>query len=403
MKRSALMYCCRSARRSGNLRRTIEVARKLSDSFDVTVLMGDAIPGRIKFPDNVRTVLLPPLGIDPDNNVFDIGRSEELRELIKARRCILVREFERLKPRVVAVEDFPFRQHALRGEILPLVERAHNGVYGDSMVVALTDGILVDDNERDDAYRDQTARLLDKYFDMVIVQSDPVFARIEEFFQPQNVVRAPVYHTGFVSSEDSARAVDPRFAPDTVLVSAGDGEHGGPLYRAAVEAHKILGSTLLLPMKIVTGEGLPDDEWRQLLAIAEGSPDLTIERSMPDMAAAMAAARWSVCQCDYGTAVRTMQARTPSLFVPCGNGDRQAQIVRAQRLVYWGAGRLLLPQHLNGASLANEIHELMRFQPRRMHFDLNGAVNAANLISQAALHKDFSTEIARPASEDKRP
>ena len=60
------MYCCRSGKRSGNLRRTIEVARKLSDSFDVTVLMGDAIPAQIEFPDNIQTLLLPSLGIDPD-------------------------------------------------------------------------------------------------------------------------------------------------------------------------------------------------------------------------------------------------------------------------------------------------------------------------------------------------
>ena len=116
------MYCCRSGKRSGNLRRTIEVARKLNDSFDVTVLMGDAIPAQVEFPDNIQTVLLPSLGIDPDTNVFDIRRSQELRELVKARRNVLVREFERLKPRVVAIEDFPFRQHALRGEVLPLVE-----------------------------------------------------------------------------------------------------------------------------------------------------------------------------------------------------------------------------------------------------------------------------------------
>jgi predicted glycosyltransferase len=282
------MYCCRSGKRSGNLRRTIEVARKLSDTFDVTVLMGDAIPERIDFPDNIQTVLLPSLGIDADTNVFDIRRSQELRELIKARRNVLVREFERLKPRVVAIEDFPFRQHALRGEILPLVERARNGVYGDALVVAMTDGIFADDTERDDAHRDQTAQLLDKYFDMVIVHSDPVFARIEEFFQPQNVMRVPVYHTGFVSSENGAQPADPAIMPDTVLVSAGDGEHGWPLYRAAVEAHKILGSTLLLPMKIVAGDGLPEDEWKDLVAIADESPDLTVERTLPDIGAARA-------------------------------------------------------------------------------------------------------------------
>ena len=381
----------------------MEVARKLSDSFEVTVLMGDAIPGRMEFPDNIQTVLLPSLGIDPDTNVFDIHRSQELREIIKARRNVLIREFERLKPRVVAIEDFPFRQHALRGEILPLVERAHNGVYGETLVVAMTDGILADDAERDDAHRDQTAQLLEKYFDMVIVQSDPVFARVEEFFQPQNVMRVPIYHTGFVSSEQGAQPADPAIAPDTVLVSGGDGEHGGPLYRAAIEAHKILGSTLLLPMKIVTGHGLPEDEWQDLVAAAEESPDLTVERTLPDIGAALTAARWSVSQCEYSTAVHTMQTRTPALFVPAGSSDRHAQIVRAQRLVYWGAGRLLLPQHLNGASLANEINELMRFQPRRMHFDLNGAVNAANLIYQAAYKKDIASDLAQPMSDDKRP
>ena len=98
-----------------------------------------------------------------------------------------------------------------------------------------------------------------------------------------------------------------------------------------------------------------------------------------------------------------MQTRTPTLFVPSGNGDRHAQIVRAQRLVYWGAGRLLLPQHLNGASLANEINELMRFQARRMHFDLNGATNAANLIIQTAYKRDVAADVTKPLSDDQRP
>jgi predicted glycosyltransferase len=404
MKRSALMYCCRSGKRSGNLRRTIEVARKLSDGFDVTVMLGDAISSRIEFPENVRLVLLPSLGIDPDTKVFDIRRSRELRDRTIARRDVLLREFERLKPRVIAIEDFPFRQQALRGEILPLIERARNGMYGDALVVGMTDGILVDGGEYDESYRDNTAQLLDKYFDMVVVHSDPVFARIEEFFRPNNVVNVPVYHAGFVNAEHATQPGDAGIAPDTLLVSAGDGAHGWPLYRAAVEAHGILGSTLLLPMKIVAGERLPEDEWQQLQSLADDSPDLHVERTLPDFGSALAAARWSVCQCEYSTAVHTMQTRTPSLFVPSGgDGDRQEQIVRAQRLVYWGAGRLLLPQHLNGASLANEIHELMRHQTRRMHFDLNGATNAANLIAQAALHKDISGDSVRPASEDRRP
>jgi hypothetical protein len=38
-----------------------------------------------------------------------------------------------------------------------------------------------------------------------------------------------------------------------------------------------------------------------------------------------------------------------------------------------------------------------------MHFDLNGAVNAANLIYQAAYQKDVASDLSKPMSEDKRP
>ncbi|MDH3531775.1 MAG: hypothetical protein OEO82_02540, partial [Gammaproteobacteria bacterium] len=378
-------------------------ARKLSDTFDVTVLLSAAALDFVDVPDNIEIVLLPALGSDPDNNVFDIYSSQELKDLIVARRDVMLQAFERLKPRVVAVENFPFTQRRLRGEVLPLIERAHNGVYGESLVVCITDGILVDELNKQELRADKTAALLDRYFDMVVVHSDPVFARIEEFFQPENTLHTPLYHTGFVIRESATTRRD-NDLENTILVSAADGRHGGPLYRAAVEAHRILWSTLPLPMKIVAGRSLPEAEWQQLMTAADELPELTLERSVPDLRQEMTHARWSVSQCGYNTAVDALCARTPSLFVPCGNGQQQReQIVRAQRLVYWGAGRLLMPHHLNGASLANEIHALMRFQLRRLRFDLNGASNTAQLISQAVYHNDFSPLPIRPNMDDRRP
>jgi predicted glycosyltransferase len=403
MTKSALMYCCRSETQLGQLRRAMEVAGRLSDTFDVTVLLGDVASIDIDVPENVELVLLPALGIDPNSNVIDIGRSQDLRERLVTRRDIMLRVFERLKPRVVAIENFPFKQHALRGEILPLVERASNGIYGDSVVVCTTDGILTNCALDDGSRADKAAETLDKYFDLVVVHSDPVFARLEEFFQPKNVLHTQFYHTGFVARESAGSRYGNGLSGSTVLVSAGDGDHGGPLYRAAIEANKILGPTLPLPMKIVAGKRLPEDEWQELMAIADGMVNLTLERSVPDLRTEMANARWSVSQCGYTTAVNTISTRTPSLFVPCGNGEREEQIVRAQRLVYWGAGRLLMPHHLNGASLANEIQQLTRFEPRHMYFDMNGASNAAHLISQIVYHNDFTAETARPSTDGRWP
>ncbi|TFH41282.1 MAG: hypothetical protein E4H01_15205 [Lysobacterales bacterium] len=116
----------------------------------------------------------------------------------------------------------------------------------------------------------------------------------------------------------------------------------------------------------------------------------------------MEAARWSISQCDYGTAVDVIRTRTPSLFVPSADTNNRKQIERAKRLVYWGAGRLLMPHHLNTASLVNEIHQLTKFEARRVNFELNGAHNAAQLIEQVVYqngHKPVSTQ----PSIDKRP
>jgi predicted glycosyltransferase len=102
-------------------------------------------------------------------------------------------------------------------------------------------------------------------------------------------------------------------------------------------------------------------------------------------------ARWSVNQCGYNVAVDIIETGTPALFVPCPDGHRLEQITRAQRLVYWGAGRLLMPQHLNGASLANDIHQLTKFKSREISFDSGGAAKTADLISEMVFGEKFAS------------
>lgn len=127
MKSNALMYCCRSEKHVGHLQRSIEVARKLGESFAVTILVDDEGPILVDVPDSVQLQSLPALPVDPDSNVFEFGRSEEFRASIIARRDAMLATFESLKLRVVIIDNFPFNQHRLRGEVLPLIERAISG------------------------------------------------------------------------------------------------------------------------------------------------------------------------------------------------------------------------------------------------------------------------------------
>ena len=404
MTKNALMYCCSSEKHSGHLVRAAELAARLAETFEVTILHDDEVlPDHVRIPESVRTVRLAPLDIDPDSNIFEFGKSLGLRDSIVARRDQILDEFEALKPRVVIIDNFPFTQHRLRGEVLPLVERARNGIYGEALVVCTTDGIMVDDSIRSEDRADQAADLLDKYFDLVVVQSDPIFARLEEFFQPADTPQTPVYHTGFIAPAVALERPPVEKRQDMILISASDGRHGGRLYRAALEAHEVLWPRLGLFMKIVAGSQLPDDEWRQLVEQTRGQDGIELVRSVPDIRIEMAKASWSVSQCGYNTAINAICAQTPSLFIPCKERERREQFVRAQRLVYWGAGRLLTPYHLNGASLANEINQLLQSQPRKFRFDLHGAENAANLIVRAAYNSEYLTTAGDALSTDTKP
>jgi predicted glycosyltransferase len=394
MKKSNLLYYCRINVGSQALRRSLAVAHQLSDTFDVTLLSSDCSLEDVARVSEIRCVQLPDLGVDPDRAQEDFNEAVLQNQRIVARRDFILDLYLTLKPRVVIVEEFPFSNLELAAEILPIIERAKYGMHGDSLVVCTTDGIHVSDHANFGRQNDRAATLLNKYFDLILVQSDSVFARLEEFFQPGNTLVTPLFHTGFVSPNSCSLSRQKHSQGDSVLVSAGDGRNGSSLFRAAIEAQKTLWHTLNLPMTIAAGERMSETTWRQLNSLAADVPGITMTRIDSDLREHIHNARWSVNQCGYSTALDIIETGTPSLFVPDRGSERLQQLVRAKRLVYWGAGRLLMPHHLNGASLANEILQLTRFEPRNISFSVDGASKSAELISEIVLGDFFGTAAA---------
>jgi predicted glycosyltransferase len=386
MSKAALMYCCQDAPHAGDIQRALALADELSEQFEVTMLLNEQSSQTIIASDSTKLVFLP------------AHQAGEWQHPSPARRDSLLQAYHDLRPRVVVIEGFPFGQGPVHEEYLPLLELARSGRYGESLVACMTDSILVADPPGEKAQSDRIADILNRSFDIVIVRSDPVFARIEEFFQPGSTLHTPLYHTGFVVRQPN-RAQRVAYRNKQGVVVSADGQHGMNLFRSAIEAHRTLQRIIPLPMTVTTGERLSEGDWRTLQSLAQGLPALSLKRGSPDSSAEMAAARWSVNQCDYNSAVDILRTQTPSLFVPRTGKSHREQIERAKRLVYWGAGRLLMPRHLNAASLINEIHQLTRFESRSMNFDLNGANNAAQLIAQIVYHNNYTPISARPSSD----
>ena len=399
--KASLMYYCQDRADAAHMCRVIALARELADRFSVTLVVGREIDATESIPDGVDVLQLPEIDIDPADSIVETTGNPKLRSRIIERRNLLRRHFSVVRPRVVIVDRFPFGDHFLQGEILPMVERARYGMFGETLVVSMTNGIVMSDRPDMERYDDRTAQLLNKFFDLVLVDSDPVFARLEEFFQPRNRVETPVYHVGFLVPGQSIIGIGQAERERRILVSAGDGSHGGSLCRAAVEEQSTLWGSTQLPMTVVCGDRLPDADWRLLECAIDGVPAVTLQRTMPNIKAAISTSACSVSQCDYDTAIHTICSCTPGLFIPSNGHDRLEQTIRAQRLVYWGAGRILMPHHMNGASLANEIHQLTRFTPRQINFDLNGIQTTANLVAQIVYENNFAPLTANRSSESR--
>jgi predicted glycosyltransferase len=384
MTKQVLLYYCQSADGEGGLVRAFAIAKRLTHRFRVVILNGRVSSPAMSIPEEVEYVQLPPLRADIDDSDFNSIGSGTRQQQLASRHEIIVAKYEELKPSVILIESYPFEQGRLAEDPISLIQTARQSASGRPFIICSVKDILADTEFDKEARDDRIAGMLEANFAAVIVHSDPSFARLQEFFQPQNTLDIPVYHSGFVSRH-RINSLPRRKKEERVLVSAGSGVTGGKLCRAAVEAHRLLWEIDQLPMTIITGPDLPPLQLNRLQKLARDLPELELKQSVPDLGIELSKVSWAVCQCGYNTAVDVLATGVSALLVPASNSRRVAQTERLQRLNHGQLARMLMPRHLNAASLANSIHQLVKFKPMANKFNMDGAEITSNLIYDISL------------------
>ena len=103
---------------------------------------------------------------------------------------------------------------------------------------------------------------------------------------------------------------------------------------------------------------------------------------MPSLRPVLESSSLSVSQCGYNTALDLLQAGVPALVVPFAEGREDEQRVRARRLEALGAVRVLDPDELTGARLADELMATRSFTPAPIALDLDGARATLRIVSR---------------------
>ncbi len=377
-KRPRLLFYCQHSLGMGHLIRSFAVAEGLANHFDVVFLNGGPVPQGQNTPEQVEIINLPPLGFDAEMQLLSRDDRHSVGQAQRLRREIMRKALCSVMPEILLIELFPFGRKKFAGELIELLEDSR-ALSAPPMVVCSLRDILVERNQHHDELACHRAN---RYFHVVVVHSDPRFARLEESFHPCSPLKVPVHYTGFVTREPQESAHPEPQRAANIVVSAGGGLVGEALLRTAIQAYEFLRAPDKPEMRVIGGPFIPEQSWQALVELARERQGLSLIRSVPDLSVELRNAAASISQCGYNTAMDILRSRVPALVVPFNADKQDEQMNRARRLERLGALRILQPECCNAQTMAKEIESLLHFQPNPVRLNMNGAENTAQLLKE---------------------
>lgn len=357
----------------GHLARASRIARAMIDAgLDVTLVTGGLPVAGFPGP-GIPHITLPPIAVsnsDFSGLLTATGQPADAAYL-DARKDQLLAAYHALKPDIVLIEAFPFGRRQVRFELLPLID-AIQASHPRPVLVSSVRDIL--QRKVKPGRNEETAALINRAFDLVLVHGDPSFAALEDSFPLTDQITDKIAYTGLVCPP----APPPPAEQFDVLVSAGGGAAGKQLITAAVGAARLLPQ--LKNWLIITGPNMAQPDYDALI---ENQPaNVTLTRFRPDLASLMRGAQLSVSQAGYNTVADILMAGCHALLVPYATAGETEQTDRATLLEKIGRTRTLIEAALTRETLAAAIqYEIARPLPAQaLRISVEGAARSAEIL-----------------------
>lgn len=362
---------------TGHLSRALTLARAFTEAGHRVQVASGGFPAPQLNAEGVEVIQLPPLrsdGVD-FTRLLDADGSLAGEAYLTRRKDALCAALRGLQPDVLITELYPFGRRSLRQEFLALLE-ATETLPRQPVILSSIRDILAPPSKPEKA--EKADAIIARHYDAVLVHSDPAATRLEASWPVSPMLGSKLRYTGYVAPP----AADPH--PDQagrgeVLVSAGGGSVGTPLYRAALEAAR----------------QMPDTPWRLLIGgsdagarIAEfakaGSPAL-LEPARKDFRQMLSHAAASVSMCGYNTALDLLQAGTPAVLIPFDAGNETEQGLRAASLAPLNGMEVIKTADLTPETLCVAVKAAMQAPPRLAGgFRFDGAARSVEIAAELA-------------------
>ncbi len=363
----------------GHLHRVSAIARSMArGGFETTLVSGGMPDPTLHGLDGIRFLQLPPARAQDASFrvLLDENNIPITDDWRAARLSILNRMFDEIAPDVLLTELFPFGRRPMRFELLPLLTRIRE-MRPRPLVFSSVRDILVD---RSKPERDlDTIAWLQQFYDGALVHGDPAVIPFEQTFPLAEQIRGQLQYTGYIVEQHNVPITEA--GTGEVLVSAGGGAVGMPLFRTALAARPLSAAR--------------DKPWRLLLSRHEqpeaiealrnmAGPGVVIEPARPDFPGMLRRCLLSISKAGYNTVMETLASRARGVVVPFSGGEETEQALRANLLAQRGLLQVVRESELSAERLAAAIDAALAAPPSAAAgINLNGTEEVVRLVRQA--------------------
>jgi predicted glycosyltransferase len=387
----------------GHIRRSLEIAKHLSDSIpqaSLIMLTGSMQAHAYSLPERMEYIKLPALTKDAAGRYCSRLLPHAIDITVKLREKIILESIRNLKPDLLLVDKAPA---GIRGELLPALQFLKTKLPSTRIVLGMRDIEDHPDHVHAEWEKSGTVSLLENFYHAIFLYGSlSIYNPIQEYGLSPNIEKKLV-SCGYVGRslpelrQERIREQLPLQTDRLVLVTPGGGDDGYPLLKTYVQMlrERSAAGRPAFDSLLITGPLMSPGKRLDLQQAAGPDLALTVTDFTPHLYEYMISADLVVAMGGYNTVVEILTANQRGIIVPRIH-PRLEQCIRAERLSAKGLFTMIHPDQLTPDSLFQAITETLQ-QPRPPRpQDIGVALNGAANVSKAVTHLLWNAPMTRP-------
>ncbi len=329
-----IVIYCQHVLGVGHFFRTLEIARAMKE-FNVILITGGGNLD-VVIPDFITHVKLPGLMMDEDFSKIHSIDPQQSVETVKAKRQKLMLElFKKEKPDIFLVELYPFGRRAFRFELNPSLDFIKLERKIKCKIICSLRDILVEKENRL-KYETRVIEALNKWFDAVLIHSDPGLVRLSSTFSRTDQIRIPIEYTGFVTplpDKNKANQIRNELGISKsmrlIVASVGGGSVGAKLLDSIINVCSKVLNEGNIKLLVLTGPYMDKKNCDNFYTFV--NDNISVKPFVEDFVSYLASADLSISMGGYNTCMNIVAADIPALIWPFHQNHEQK--MRVEKLI----------------------------------------------------------------------